>query len=153
MSQAVVVVEAGLTSGSLITAKMAFEQNREVFAIPGRVDSPVSQGTNQLIGRLQAHLMTGYADVLTEMNWVPAPMVDGERRTMVELFGREKEIFDLIEQEPIQFDLLSQKLSMSAHELSASLTMLELAGIVTRLPGDWYERQKASFQAPKQKIL
>ena len=153
MSQALVVVEAGVTSGSLITAKMAFEQNREVFAIPGRVDSPASEGTNQLISRNQAHLITNYADVLTEMNWVPAPFIEGERRTMVELFGKEKEIFDLIEQEPIQFDVLSEKLGMGAHELSASLTILELAGIISRLPGDWFERHKSSFQAHGQKIL
>ncbi|CAN5951179.1 unnamed protein product [Sphagnum jensenii] len=113
MSQALVVVEAGVTSGSLITARLAFEQNREVFAIPGRVDSPASEGTNQLIARNQAHLITKYEDVLSEMNWVPAPIVDGERRTMVELFGKEKEIFDAIEQEPIQFDVLLQKLDTS----------------------------------------
>ena len=153
MSQALVVVEAGVTSGSLITARLAFEQNREVFAIPGRVDSPASEGTNQLIARNQAHLITRFEDVLREMNWVPAPIIDGERRTMVELFGKEKEIFDLIEQEPIQFDVLLQKLGMGAHELSASLTMLELAGIISRLPGDWFERQKSSFQAQGQKIL
>lgn len=153
ISQALVVVEAGVTSGSLITAKLAFEQNREVFAIPGRVDSPASEGTNQLIARNQAHLITNYGDVLTEMNWIPGPIIDGETRSMVELFGREKEIYDLLAQESVQFDVLSERLGMSAHELSASLTMLELAGVVTRLPGDWYERHKSSFQAHKQKIL
>lgn len=153
MCQALVVVEAGVNSGSLITAKSAFEQNREVFAIPGRVDSPASEGTNQLIARNQAHLITKFTDVLTEMNWVPAPEIDGQARTMVELFGREKEIYDLIEQEPVQFDVMCQQLGIGAHELSASLTMLELAGIVTRLPGDWYERHRSSFQAQRQKIF
>jgi DNA processing protein len=153
ITQALVVVEAGVTSGSLITAKLAFEQNREVFAIPGRVDSPASEGTNQLIARNQAHLITNYGDVLTEMSWVSGPIIDGETHSMVELFGREKEIYDLIALEPIQFDVLSERLGMSAHELSASLTMLELAGVVTRLPGDWYERHKSSFQAQRQKIF
>ncbi len=153
MSQALVVVEAGLTSGSLITARIAFEQNREVFAIPGRVDSPASAGTNQLIARNQAHLITKYADVLTEMNWVAVSRDGSQERSMVELFGREKEIFTLIEQEPIQFDVLCQKLGMGAPELSASLTMLELAGAVTRLPGDWYERQRSTYQEHSQKIL
>jgi DNA processing protein len=154
MARALVVVEAGLTSGSLITAKLSFENNREVFAIPGRIDSPTSEGTNAIIARNQAHLMTKYQDVLTEMNWVARPESDqSEKRTMVELFGKEKEIYTAIEQEPIQFDDLVQKLGISAHELSASLTMLELAGVVTRLPGDWYERHNSSFQVHGQKIL
>jgi predicted Rossmann fold nucleotide-binding protein DprA/Smf involved in DNA uptake len=98
--------------------------------------------------------MTKYQDVLTEMNWVARPESEqSEKRTMVELFGKEKEIYTAIEQEPIQFDDLVQKLGISAHELSASLTMLELAGVVTRLPGDWYERHNSSFQVHGQKIL
>jgi DNA processing protein len=146
LSKAVLVIEAGETSGSLITAKLAFEQNREVFAIPGRIDSEASRGTNHLIARNMAHLVTEYQDILREMNWVPASAPAGDVATMVELFGKEREIFELISQEPIHFDVISQKLSISANELSASLTMLELAGVVSRLPGDWYERQKSSFQ-------
>jgi DNA processing protein len=146
MARALVVVEAGLTSGSLITARLSFENNREVFAIPGRIDSPTSEGTNAIIARNQAHLMTKYQDVLTEMNWVARRTSREKPKTMVELFGKEKEIYTAIEQEPIQFDDLVQKLGINAHELSASLTMLELAGVVTRLPGDWYERQDACFQ-------
>ena len=147
MARALVVIEAGFTSGSLITAKLAFEYNREVFAIPGRIDSPTSDGTNAIIARNQAHLITKFQDVLTEMNWVARAKDEvGEPRTMIELFGKEKDIFSAIEQEPIQFDDLVQKLGIGAHELSASLTMLELAGVVTRLPGDWYERQVSTFQ-------
>lgn len=140
LSKGVVVIEAGATSGSLITADIGFEQSREIFAIPGRVDAPMSMGCNKLIAANKAQLVMNYIDVLNALNWVSVP-TPREVPTMVELFGREKEVFELVTSEPVHFDVLSQKLEMSAGELSATLTMLELAGIVERLPGDWYARQ------------
>lgn len=140
LSKGVVVIEAGATSGSLITADIGFEQSREIFAIPGRVDAPMSMGCNKLIAANKAQLVMNYIDVLNGLNWVTVPTVR-DVPTMVELFGREKEVFELVTSEPIHFDVLSQRLEMSAGELSATLTMLELAGIVERLPGDWYSRQ------------
>lgn len=140
LSKGVVVIEAGATSGSLITADIGFEQSREIFALPGRVDAPMSMGCNKLIAANKAQLVMNYVDVLNCLNWVSVP-TRRDVPTMVELFGREKEVFDLVTTEPIHFDVLSQRLEMSAGELSATLTMLELAGIVERLPGDWYSRQ------------
>ncbi len=140
LSKGVVVIEAGATSGSLITAEIGFEQSREIFAVPGRVDAPMSMGCNMLIASNKAQLVMNYVDVLNSLMWVSVPTAR-DVPTMVELFGREKEVFDLVTSEPIHFDVLSQKLEMSAGELSATLTMLELAGIVERLPGDWYSRQ------------
>jgi DNA processing protein len=140
LSKGVVVIEAGATSGSLITADIGFEQSREIFAIPGRVDAPMSMGCNKLIAANKAQLVMNYIDVLNALNWVSVP-TPREVPTMVELFGGEKEVFELVTGEPVHFDVLSQKLEMSAGELSATLTMLELAGIVERLPGDWYARQ------------
>ncbi|PZM81086.1 MAG: DNA-protecting protein DprA [Candidatus Melainabacteria bacterium] len=140
LSKGVVVIEAGATSGSLITADIGFEQSREIFAIPGRVDAPMSMGCNKLIAANKAQLVMNYIDVLNALNWVSVP-APREVPTMVELFGREKEVFELVTSEPVHFDVLSQRLEMSAGELSATLTMLELAGIVERLPGDWYARQ------------
>ncbi len=145
LSEAVAVIEAGETSGSLITAKLAFEQNREVFAVPGRIDSPASKGTNDLIARDIAHLLTDYKQIINSMNW--APLLTGrEVPTMVQLYGREREIFEMISAEPVQFDFLCERSGMSAGELSATLTMLELAGVVMRLPGDWYERPKSTLE-------
>jgi DNA processing protein len=144
ISQALVVVEAGETSGSLITAKMAFEQSRAVFAVPGRVDSPMSLGTNGLIAKNMAQLLVGHEDVLKSMEWVslqPARNLP----TLVELYGVEKDVFEHISSEPVHFDHLAETLGMQAGELSATLTMLELAGVITRLPGDWYARDGAIF--------
>jgi len=140
LSKGVIVIEAGATSGSLITADIGFEQSREIFAIPGRVDAPMSLGCNKLIAQNKAQLVLNHGDVLNFLNWVTIPTTR-DVPTMVELFGREKEVFELVTTEPIHFDVLSQRLEMSAGELSATLTMLELAGIVERLPGDWYSRQ------------
>ncbi len=140
LSKGVVVIEAGATSGSLITAEIGFEQSREIFAIPGRIDAPMSMGCNKLIAATKAQLVMNYVDVLNGLNWVSVPTMQ-DVPSMVELFGREKEVFELVTTEPIHFDVLGQRLEMSAGELSATLTMLELAGIVERLPGDWYSRQ------------
>lgn len=140
LSEALLVVEAGESSGALITAQMAFEQNRAVFAIPGRVDSPMSVGTNGLMFKNQAQLCRNYMDIMDVMNWVSS--TGGVKvPTVVQLYGREKEVFDLISNEPVHFDYLLEKTGMNTGELSATLTMLELAGVVARLPGDWYARE------------
>jgi DNA processing protein len=141
--RALAVIEAGEISGSLITARLAFEQSREVFALPGRVDGPMSKGTNSLIAKTTAHLLTSYEQILEEMGWVISKEAGRNVPTIVELYGRERELFELISTEPVHFDYLVEKMGMNAGELSATLTMLELAGIVTRLPGDWYARQEA----------
>ena len=137
MSEALLVIEAGEQSGALITAQMAFEQNREVFAVPGRVDTPMSVGTNALIAKNQAHLCRNYMDIMIEKEWVTSKK-GVKVPTVVQLYGREREVFDLISSEPVHFDYLLEKTGMNTGELSATLTMLELAGVVARLPGDWY---------------
>lgn len=139
MCDAVLVVEAGETSGSLITADLAFSQNRQVFAIPGRIDAPMSKGTNGLIQSVKGQITTSPEQILKEMNWVASPQ-GRNIPTVVELYGREREVFELLSAEPVHFDVLCEKTGMQAGELSATLTMLELAGVISRLPGDWYEK-------------
>ena len=145
LSEAVAVIEAGDDSGSLITANMAFDMNREVFAMPGRVDSPASTGTNKLIAANKAHLMTSHIDIMEVMKWAKA-RTGGTVPTMVQLYGRERELYELIAAEPRQFESLAEYTGLSVGELSATLTMLELAGIVIRLPGDWYECEKQASE-------
>lgn len=138
LSQGLLVIEAGKSSGSLITAKQAFEQNRQVFAIPGQIYSETSEGTNQLIGNSIAQLVVSTDQILNELALVKGAI--NRETTVVELFGREKEIYDLIVSEPVHFDQLSSISGMGAGELSSVLTMLELGGVVERLPGDFYAR-------------
>jgi DNA processing protein len=137
MSQALAVIEAGEISGALITAKMAFEQSREVFAVPGRLNDRMSAGTNDLIAKNMAHLLRSYTDILEDMGWVSTG-VSQTVPTIVELYGREREVFELMSLEPVHFDHLAEKTGMNTGELSATLTMLELGGLISRLPGDWY---------------
>jgi DNA processing protein len=143
MCKGLAVIEAGEVSGSLITARLAFEQGREVFALPGRLDSPMSKGTNGLIAVHKAQILLSTKQILEDLEWVSVKQADRTVPAIVELYGREREVFDLISNEPVQFDYIAEKVGMNAGELSATLTMLELAGIVTRLPGDWYARQEA----------
>jgi DNA processing protein len=140
LSQAVLVVEAGQTSGSLITAKLAFEQSREVFALPGRIDNAMSAGTHKLIKENVAHIFISPEALLKELGWASVPAADKAIPVVVELYGKEKDIHELISNEPIHFDHLIERSGMAAGELSATLTMLELAGVVERLTGDWYTR-------------
>ncbi len=142
LCQALVVVEGACTSGSLISANMAFDQSREVFAFPGRIDAVMSEGPNKLIKQNKAHLCTSYEDILDELNWVKTKVgANREQPSVVALYGREREVYDLISLESIHFDAMVEQSGMSAGELSATLTMLELAGLVTREAGDWYSRQ------------
>ncbi len=145
MSHAVIVIEAGESSGALITARIAFEQNRAVFAVPGRVDSRMSVGTNKIIASQLAQLVSSPLDVLSHLQWVTSPGAGAVVPTVVELFGREKEVYDLLSAEPMHFDHLCAKTGMPAGEMSATLTMLELAGVVLRHPGDWYTKEPQSF--------
>lgn len=140
LAEAIVVIEAGESSGALITANMAFEQSREVFAVPGRVDTPMSIGTNQLIVQNKAHLCRNYMDIINEMGWASSSGGTA-RNAIVQLYGREQEVYELIAAEPVHFDYLLEKTGMNTGELSATLTMLELASLVTRLAGDWYARE------------
>lgn len=141
LCEALVVVEGGLDSGSLISAQQAFDQSREVFAFPGRIDSPMSAGPHKLIMRQNAHLCTSYEDIMQEMGWVQTRSGnDRDRPAVLKLYGREREIYDLVSIEPVHFDTLCAQSGMGAGELSATLTMLELGGLVKRETGDWYSR-------------
>lgn len=139
LSQAIIIVEAPENSGSLITADLGFQFSAEVFVVPGRVDTPTFKGSHKLVVDGKAHLATCAEDVLKEMNWVK---VEAPRSVpvVVELYGREKEVYDMLGEEPVHFDLLCERTGMPAGEMSATLTMLELAGIAVRHPGDWYSR-------------
>lgn len=87
------VIEAGRDSGSLITARQAFDQSRLVFALPGRIDSPMSVGTNELISANTAKLVSSVDQILAEFSWVVGKANFESKPKIVELFGREKGLF------------------------------------------------------------
>lgn len=132
LSQAVVVVEARSRSGALITAEFALEFGREVFAVPGSVLNPRTQGTHQLL-REGAHLATGALDVLDRLGVRPRLPAG------VPLPPEEQALLDLLE-EPLDLDDLVRACGRSSSVVAAMLTALEVRGVVRRLPGGRYVR-------------
>ena len=132
------VVEAALRSGSLITARMAAEAGREVFAIPGSIHSPQSRGCHALI-RQGAKLVESAADILEELRpqrrAVPAAADEPASET--------DPLLAAMGHDPVSLDALGARTGWPAQQLSAKLLELELDGRVARLPGGLYQRHAA----------
>jgi DNA processing protein len=143
------VVEAAAKSGSLISARLAMEQNRDVFAVPGPIGSPGSEGVHDLL-RDGARLVTRVEDVLAELRDEvrdalrhratkrPAPSdgaLDSEERALVDLLQSRHEAVDL--------DVILDELSLPIERAIAALARLEIEGRVARLPGGLYYAKRA----------
>lgn len=145
LSQGVLVVEAALRSGSLITAKLASEIGREVFAIPGSIHDPLSRGCHALI-KQGAKLVESGADILEELaprhpsSVKPQPM-SGERLQDNHALWTEYPWLKQMGYDPISFEQLLHLSQQSTHELSAQLTELELLGHLQRLAGGRYQQR------------
>ena len=141
LSLGVLVVEAAPQSGSLITARLAGEQGREVFAIPGSIHNPLAKGCHQLI-RQGAKLVETVSDISEEI----APMLSApseQGRSVVngsELNEEAKTLLPHIGYDPISIDSLIARSQLSADKVCANLLVLELAGMVCSAPGGHYIR-------------
>ncbi|MGZ5278057.1 MAG: DNA-processing protein DprA, partial [Caldimonas sp.] len=137
LARGTLVVEAALQSGSLITARLALEAGREVFAIPGSIHSPQSRGCNALL-KQGAKLVDSAADILEEFDLArprePAGAAPSGEAT------REDPLLAALGFDPIGLDALVARTGQSAAELAARLLDLELAGRVARLPGQVFQR-------------
>jgi len=140
MTDATIVIESGARGGSLITALLANDYNRDVYAFPGNIDRPFSKGCNQLIANSKAHLITSGKDLVRLMGW---ELEDKESAVQANLFegleGDEKTIVTTIKEfEKISLDVLSVRMKKPVNILSGLLLGLELKGIVMTLPGKKY---------------
>lgn len=134
LSLGCLVVEASLQSGSLITARLALEQGKEVFAIPGSIHSPQSKGCHALL-KQGAKLVESSQDILDELGgaW------PGKAETVCPA-PTDADIFEFLGDEPVDLETLHQRSGLTVAELSAMLLTLELGGQVSSLPGGLYQR-------------
>jgi len=136
LCQGVLVVEAALESGSLITARLAAEQGREVFAIPGSIHSPVARGCHRLI-RQGAKLVETARDILEELGHHPD---SGNHLLAPPLAEDENAILDALGHDPCTLDDLAERTGLAADHLLPELLALELVGRIATLPGNRYQR-------------
>jgi DNA processing protein len=138
LAQGCLVVEAALASGSLITARAALEQGREVFAVPGSIHSPLSKGCHALI-KQGAKLVESADDVLAELAAFRTPGTLREQKAPV-ADQSEQALLPHLGFDPVDVDSLCTRTGLSAEQVSAGLLRLELAGRVAALPGGVYQR-------------
>jgi DNA processing protein len=134
LSLGTLVVEAGKRSGALITADYALEQGREVFAIPGDVHSRKSEGTNRLIQDGAAKLVISVQDILEELNLTLVERHQ-EVRMAVPEDEREARILKHISAEPVHVDEIGQRTNLPISEVTSTLAMMELKGMVRQVGG------------------
>lgn len=136
MSQAVIVIEAGETGGALITAKQAFDSNRQVYAIPGRVGDPFSAGCHQLISENFAQLVTSPEEVLEdlEIKWFT------EKETLpkapsIPLNKEESLVLNVLQEKEMLMDQLADKTGLAIQKLNSLLLSMEFKGLLKQMPG------------------
>lgn len=138
LSMGIVVVEAATKSGSLITAKYALEQGREVYAVPGNVNNRNSTGTNLLI-KDGAKLITSCKDILDDVFPMFSPRKEeSDPLDEINLSKEEKEIIKHIKMGYWDADKLCQKLDLSINQIQATLTTLEIKGKIVTYKGNYF---------------
>ena len=138
LARGTLVVEAALRSGSLVTARLAIESNREVFAVPGSIHSPQSRGCHALI-RQGAKLVESAQDILEELGPVDAPP-SNRAPSPGAAPDRADPLLDALGFDPATLDVLAARTGLEVAELNIRLLDLELDGRVARLPGQLFQR-------------
>lgn len=139
MTDATIVIESKKSGGSLITAELANDYNKDVFAFPGNVGQALSEGCNQLIRQQKAHLITSAEEFLTFMSWNDTPKHSIQRSCFNELDEYERAICDLLTSPNGEhIDVLSAHTGQTVSALNVRLFHLELKGIIKPLPGSRY---------------
>jgi len=156
LSLGTIVVEADCNSGALLTARAALDYNREVMAIPGKIDSPLSRGSNRLI-KEGAKLIESVEDIMEALGYVGAqlnehvsskaatvsagvemPLFDAGR---LKLSSDEKSVYDCLNTDPIHVEQIITELELPAGSVSAAVVSLRLKGLIKQLPGNMFVRR------------
>ncbi len=133
LSMATVVIEAGVTSGALITAEFAAEQGREVFAVPGSILAPQSKGTNKLIQN-GAHPLLSPQDLVQALNLTRAGEFKAARKA-IPADALEAQLLSALGDEPVHVDEIRNATGLPIEKVSATLTLMELKGMVRQVGG------------------
>ncbi|MBP8156808.1 MAG: DNA-processing protein DprA [Flavobacterium sp.] len=142
MSEATIVIESAEKGGSLITANIANDYNRDVFAVPGRTTDKYSQGCNDLIKTQRAHLITSAADLIYSLNWeleekLPKPI---QKQLFVSMDLEEQKVYDYLQKNGKQLlDIIALECDFPIFKISSILLNMELKGIIRPLPGKLFE--------------
>ena len=142
MSEATIVIESAEKGGSLITANLANDYNRDVFAVPGRTTDKYSQGCNELIKTQRAQLITSAADLIYNLNW---QLEDEKPKTIqkqlfVSLDAEEQKIYNYLLQNGKQLlDIIALECDCPIFKVSSTLISMELKGVIRPLPGKLFE--------------
>ncbi|WP_300565053.1 DNA-processing protein DprA [Flavobacterium sp.] len=147
ISEATIVIESADKGGSLITANMANDYNRDVFAVPGRTSDKYSQGCNNLIKTQRAHVLTSAADLVYILNWdleMASKSRNDKRSIQKQLFislePEEQIIFDFLQKNgKEQMDVIALECDLPIFKLSSLLLNMELKGVARPLPGKLFE--------------
>jgi DNA processing protein len=142
MSDATIIIETGVKGGSMITAELANNYNKDVFAYPGRVHDGKSVGCNYLIKNNKAVLLTDAQELIELMNWEEKkkPTIKKQKELFIELSPEEKLILDILkEKNSVHIDEINQKSGLSSSSVAAAILNLELQNVVLSLPGKLYQ--------------
>ncbi|RED24904.1 DNA processing protein [Flavobacterium cutihirudinis] len=141
MSEATIVIESADKGGSLITANLANDYNRDVFAVPGRVTDKYSQGCNNLIKTQKANVLTSAADLVYILNWdVENRVKTVQKQLFVELESDEQKIYDYLLKNGKQLlDIIALECDFPIFRISGILLNMELKGVIRPLPGKLFE--------------
>jgi DNA processing protein len=141
MSEATIVIESADRGGSLITANMANDYNRDVFAVPGRVTDKYSQGCNNLIKTQKANVLTSAADLVYILNWdIQKETKPVQKQLFVTLEDDEQKVYDyLLKTGKELMDIIALRCDFPIYKISGMLLNMELKGVVRPLPGKLFE--------------
>lgn len=142
MSEATIVVESAEKGGSLVTADIANSYNREVFAVPGRVQDKYSMGCNNLIKQQKAHMITSAADIIYLLNWEleQTEKKPIQKQLFIELDEVEKIIYSYLQVEGKQLlDCIALDCQLPIYKVSSTLLNMEMKGVIRPLPGKLFE--------------
>jgi DNA processing protein len=156
LSLGTIIIEAGLNSGALITARAALENNSEVMAVPGKIDSPLSKGTHQLL-KQGARLVESVDDVMDALGYIGEQLqshvseaaVKASEKVEALLFDAsqlnlsddERAIYKCLSKEPLQIDQIIADANLPPGNINASLISLRLKGLIKQLPGNMFLRR------------